>query len=74
MTKKSKEVPEEVAKFETFSDLEQGKKIKSVFLNHKSFAEPKSFPKDQAIRMLKNQKKQKGFKNDYTIDSVVRGR
>ena len=70
----AKKQAEEVAKFETVSDLEQGKKIKSVFLNHKSFAEPKSFPKEVAIKMLKKQKLQKGFKNDYTIDSVVRGR
>lgn len=57
----------------TAEAVQEDKAIMHVVLNHKNFGKDgKSFPKDVAVRMLKNQMKQKGFRNAYSINKVVR--
>lgn len=62
--------PEKVV--ENVEDVINDNKIVSVFLNHKSFDKPKKYSKEVAVRILKNQKLQKGFSRDYSISEVVR--
>ena len=56
----------------------QDKKVKAIILYSKSFVTEdnkkghREFPKEQAVRMLKNQKLQKGFHFQYKIVEVVR--
>jgi hypothetical protein len=62
----------------SIEEAQKDEKVTGIILQSKSLVTKenkegtKEYPKEQAVRMLKNQKKQKGFHTQYKIVKVVR--